>query len=152
MVNHGDVSRRENLVSQCLEEINRKLLRVLARKLGKMSLVLDVDATAIKTGKRTATITYKDYRGRQFTAANVFVELRAFVASEFRNGNEPSSKDVMPYSERCRANMPERTHISTVSAEAAYYQSDVLKWCIDNGSNFAIRAIRDTEVMRVIAD
>ena len=44
------------------------------------------------------------------------------------------------------------THIGTVRADAAYYQRDVLKWCIGNGSNFAIRAGKDPEVMRVISE
>jgi hypothetical protein len=39
-----------------------------------------------------------------------------------------------------------------VRADAAYYEKDVLNWCIDNGSTFAIRAGRDLEVMRVISE
>jgi len=103
MVNYGDVSRRENVVLHGLEDVNRDVLGVLAHKLKKSCLTLDIDATIVKTGKRTARITYKKYRGYQPQLAYL-PELRAFVASEFRNGDVPCTKDVVPYLERCRGN------------------------------------------------
>jgi len=150
-VEHDCGGGLENVVLQGLELVNRKLLGVLARHIKKTGLTLDIDATVIKTEKGTAKITYKGFPGYQPQLAYL-PELRAFSASEFRSGDVPSSKDVVPYLERCKANMPEGTRIGTVRADAAYYQRDVLKWCIDNGSHFAIRAGRDLEVMRVISE
>lgn len=148
-VEHDWGGGRENVVLQGLERVNRKLLGGLARHLKKSALILDIDATVIKTDKRTAKITYKGFPGYQ-PQLGYLPELRAFVGSDLRNGEVPSSKDVVPYLEHCKANMPEETHIRLLRADAAYYQKDVLKWCEDNGIDFAIRAVRDLEVMRVI--
>jgi hypothetical protein len=150
-VEHDFGGERENIILQGLERVNRKLLGGLARHLKKSGLILDVDATVVKTGKESAKLTYKGVRGYQPQLAYL-PELRSFVASEFRNGDVPSSKDVLPYLEHCKANMPDGTHVRLVRADAAYYQRDVLKWCLDNGSEFAIRAARDTEVIRVIRE
>ena len=148
-VRHSHGGGLENVTLQGVEEVNRKLLGILARKLNKKSLTLDIDASIVKTGKSTARITYKNYRGYQ-PQLGYLAELRTFVASEFRNGDEPSSKDVVPYLQRCKAGMPEGTSIGVVRADAAYYQRDVLKWCKNNGSDFVIRAYRDSGVMPAV--
>ena len=122
---------------------------MLCGTLGKQKLILDVDATAIPSDKRTARMTYKGFRGYQ-PQLGYLPELRAFVASSLRLGNVPSSKDVVSYLEHCKANMPEGTSIGLVRGDAAYYQREVLKWCKDNRSDFAIRAIREPELMRVL--
>mgnify|MGYP000641173604 CR=1 FL=1 len=148
-VEHDCGGERENVVLQGLERVNRKLLGGLARHLKKSGLILDIDATVVKTGKRSAKMTYKGFAGYQ-PQLGYLPELRSFVASDLRNGDVPSSKDVMSYLERCKGNMPEGTHVRLVRADAAYYQKEVLKWCFDNGSEFAIRAVRDPEVMAAI--
>jgi hypothetical protein len=79
-VEHAEGGGRENVVLQGLELVNRKLLGVLARKLKKTSLILDVDATVVKTDKGTAKITYKGFPGYQ-PQLGYLPELRAFVAS-----------------------------------------------------------------------
>ena len=148
-VEHDRGGGLENVALQGVKRVNRELLGVLSRLLKKTSLILDVDATLVKAKKRTAKSTYKGFRGYQPQLAYL-PELRAFLGSELRPGNEPSSKDVLSYVEDCNANMPAGTHIRLLRADAAYYQREVLKWCVDNGINFAIRAVRDSEVMRAI--
>jgi len=148
-VEHESGGGLENVVLQGIKRVNRELLRVLAGLLKKTSLIVDVDATLVKAKKRTARITYKGFPGYQPQLAYL-PELRAFLGSQLRPGNEPSSKDAVDYLEDCKASMPEGTHIRLLRADAAYYQREVLKWCLDNGIDFAIRAVRDSEVMRAI--
>lgn len=148
-VDHDHGGGLENVALQGVKRVNRELLGVLARLLKKTGLILDVDATLVKAKKRTAKRTYKGFRGYQPQLAYL-PELRAFLGSELRPGNEPSCKDVLDYIKDCKANMPEGTHIRLLRADAAYYQREVLKWCVDNRINFAIRAVRDSEVMRAI--
>jgi hypothetical protein len=148
-VDHDDGGGRENVALRGIRRVNRELLRVLSGLLKKTSLIVDVDATLVKTKKRTASITYKGFPGYQPQLAYL-PELRAFLGSELRPGSEPSSKDVVSYLEDCRASMPDGTHIRLLRADAAYYQREVLKWCVDNDIDFAIRAVRDSEVMRAI--
>lgn len=148
-VRRGNVSRRENVVLYGIKRVHRELLGILARLLKKTRLILDVDATVIKTRKRTARICYKGFPSYQPQLAYL-PELRAFLSSQFRVGSEPSSKEVLGYLEDCKASMPEGTSISLLRGDAAYYQQDVLKWCVKNEIDFAIRAVRDDAVMREV--
>lgn len=145
MVTRGDTSRRENVVLCGLKRVHRELLGMLAGQLNKKHLILDVDATVIKTKKRTARICYKGFPSYQPQLAYL-PELRAFLGSQLRPGNEPSHKEVVGYLDDCKASMPEGTSISLLRGDAAYYQDDVLKWCVDNDIDFAIRAVRDVAV------
>ncbi|MCD6326796.1 IS1380 family transposase, partial [bacterium] len=53
-------------------------------------------------------------------------ELRAFVVSDFRIGNESYSKAVVSCLEHCKANMPDGTRIRMVRGDAAYCQRAVM--------------------------
>ena len=140
----------QNVTLQGLERVNRELLGGLARAMKKTGLILDIDATVIKTAKRTAKIAYNGIRGYQPQLA-FLPELRAFVVSDFRIGNEPCSKAVVSYLEHCKANMPDGTHIRMVRGDAAYYQRAVMNWCKDNGSAFLIRAGKNNNVMQAMS-
>jgi hypothetical protein len=148
-VTRGHRGSRENVVLGGIKRVNQELLGFLARLHKKTRLVVDVDATLIKTKKRSARITYKGFSGYQPQLAYL-PELRAFLCSQLRPGNCPSSKDVLSYLEDCVASMPVGTSISLLRADAAYYQRDVIKWCVGKRIDFVIRAVRDEEVMRAI--
>ena len=148
-VEHDNGGSRENVALHGVRRVNRELLGELARLQKKTSLILDVDATLIKTKKRTATCTYKGFRGYQPQLAYL-PELGAFLGSELRPGNMPCSKDALSYLEDCKASMPVGTHIRLLRGDAAYYQRDVLKWLKENRINFTIRAIKDPELKRTI--
>jgi len=139
----------QNVALQGLERVNRELLGYLARAMKKTGLIVDINATVVKTAKRTAKIAYNGVRGYQPQLA-FLPELRAFVASDFCIGNEPCSKAVVSYLEHCKVNMREGTHVRMVRGDAAYYQRAVMNWCKDNGSDFLIRAGKNTDVMRAI--
>ena len=149
MVTRGDTSRRENVVLGGIKRVHRELLGILAGLLNKKRLILDVDATVIKTRKRTARICYKGFPSYQPQLAYL-PELRAFLGSQLRPGNEPSDKEVVGYLDDCNASMPEGTSISLLRGDAAYYQQDVLKWCVENDIDFAIRAVRDDAVAQAV--
>ena len=148
-VEHDHGGGRENVTLHGIKRVNRELLGELARLLKKTSLILDIDATLIKTKKRNATCTYRGFRGYQPQLAYL-PELGAFLGSELRPGNMPCSKDVVSYLDTCRASMPVGTHIRLLRGDAAYYERDVLKWLKDNRINFTIRAVKDPEVKRAI--
>jgi len=150
-VEHEWGGQDENVLLQGLERVNRKLLGVLVRHVNKKELTLDIDATVVGTEKRGARATYLGGRGYQPQLGHL-AELRSFLVSNLRNGDVPSSKDVLPYLEACKANMPEGAHIGLLRADAAYYQRDVLKWCVENGSDFLIRAGRDLATIRAIRE
>lgn len=148
-VTRGHRSSRENVTLRGIKRVHRELLGVLARLLKKRRLVLDVDATIVRTKKKTARICYKGFPSYQPQLAYLS-GLRVFLGSQLRPGNDPSSKDVLDYLDDCMASMPDGTSISVLRADAAYYQRDVLRWCLDNGIDFVIRAGRDEAVMKEV--
>jgi hypothetical protein len=148
-VEHANGGGLENVTLVGVKRANRDLIGFLADLLKKTRLILDVDATLLKTKKRSANYTYKDFKGYQPQLAYL-PDLGVFINSELRPGNQPCSKDMVSYLDNCKAMMPKGTSIGLLRADAANYQRGVLKWCLKHGIDFAIRAGRDAEVMRVM--
>lgn len=98
-------------------------------------LTLDIDATAIESGKQSATYTYKDFKGYMPIVGHVdqFV-----VGEEFRHGHVAPATNNLEFIKHCLLQMPEKHPITAIRADSASYQAEILNFCYDNKLEYAI--------------
>lgn len=119
-----------------LTRVNNELLNqhLSTHKAGG-ELTLDIDATAIESGKQSAVYTYKGFTGYMPIVGHVdqFV-----VAEEFRAGNVAPAANNLEFIKTCLLQMPEAHPITAIRADSASYQADILNFCHNNKLKYAI--------------
>jgi hypothetical protein len=132
-----------------MEEIVRKLLKIRLNKDFSTEYTLDIDATAIKSEKKEAKMTYKGFKGYMPMLGHL-AENGMVVGWEFREGNESPNSRNLEFIKKCVANMPKGKKVKYLRADSATYQSEVYNWCEENDVLFAIGGRLDASTRRMI--
>jgi hypothetical protein len=118
-------------------EINRTVLSASLHKCQEVTL--DIDATEICSANRDAKYTYNKNQGFMPMVGHI-AETGQIVASDFRAGNVAPAKDNMAFIEQCQQALPKGVSITHLRIDAAGYQTAIIRHCLDQGIEFAIRA------------
>jgi hypothetical protein len=118
-------------------EINRSLLSASLHK--RQEVTLDIDATEICSAKRDAKYTYNKNQGYMPMVGHI-AETGQIVASDFRAGNVAPAKDNMAFIKQCQQALPNGVSITHLRIDAAGYQTAIIRHCLDQEIEFAIRA------------
>jgi len=118
-----------------LKCVNNCLLHSYLASLKQGNLVLDIDATAIESGKQAAKYTYKGFRGYMPIVGHVG---QFIVGEEFREGNISPADRNLEFIKHCLVQMPQEHKITAIRADAASYQAEIINFCNENKLEYAI--------------
>jgi hypothetical protein len=123
-----------------LAAVQEQLLRVLQQRARQVHATLDVDATVIASGKRTALPVYEGGTGYQ-PLQTWWAEQGVWVQSQFRDGNVPAQSGVLEIVQQSVARL-RGLGVSefAVRSDSAGYQHAVLDWLRAQRIPFAISA------------
>ena len=130
-----------------IENINQNLLKRYLNRIEE-PLVLDIDASVIKSHKSTAAYTYKMFPG--FTPMIGHINGGYIIHSEFRSGNIAPADHNLTFIQRCEEQLPKEEKIAYVRADSASYQAELFDYCQDNNMIYAIGAHLDSAVLKNI--
>ena len=106
-------------------------------------ITLDVDATVAKTYKRNALETYKGGKGYQPMQA-IWAEKQVIIRDQFRDGNVNAAAHGLPFLKQCEKNLPRQKNNKKIKlrirSDGAWYQHDIMEYCIKQGYEFSISA------------
>lgn len=91
---------------------------------------VDLDATVVESGKRTAYRAYTGERGYQPVVA-IWAEARAVLATEFRDGNVPAGKDPLDCARLAFAELPAEIRERAFRSDSACDNQELLAWLDD---------------------
>lgn len=128
---------------------NKRLLKRGLKRSGIRNFTLDIDATAIKSEKREAKMTYKGFRGYMPLVGHLG-ENALVVGAEFREGNESPGAGNLSFIRHCISGMPRGKRIRRFRADSASYQADIINFCTEKKIEFAIGAKLDSAVKSLI--
>jgi len=132
-----------------LEKVNRKLLKQAMKYDGLTGYTLDIDATGIEAEKKTATMTYKGFKGYMPIVAHL-AENALVAGDEFREGNVSPASRNLAFIKHCVRQMPTGKRITALRSDSAAYQAGIINYCEQEGIRFAIGADLDEAVVRAI--
>ena len=130
-----------------IENINQNLLKRYLNRIEE-PLVLDIDASVIKSHKSTAAYTYKMFPG--FTPMIGHINGGYIIHSEFRSGNIAPADHNLTFIQRCEEQLPKEEKIAYVRADSASYQAELFDYCQENNMIYAIGAHLDSAVLKNI--
>ena len=78
-------------------------------------------------------------------------ETEQVVSVDFRDGNEPPNKDNYEFIRQCEEELPHGVSVIKVRIDAAGYQASIIKYLMETGKRFAIRAKMDTTLKESIS-
>jgi len=110
---------------------------------------LDVDTTVIEADKKEAQWTYKKVKGYQPILA-FLAETPLCLAYEFREGNVSAGAQALSFLKKCTQVLPSGKKITHLRSDSAFYQAEVINWCIEKGIKFTITADQDAAVKEAI--
>jgi len=73
------------------------------------------------------------------------------VACDFRQGNTSPSKQNLEFIQQCQKALPQGSDVGALRIDAAGYQTNIIKYCDQQGIKYAIRA-RMTKAVRAQLD
>ncbi|MGI6496672.1 MAG: hypothetical protein ACOX5G_11430 [Kiritimatiellia bacterium] len=91
---------------------------------------VDLDATIVESNKRSATVAYTGERGYQPVVA-VWAEAGVVLATEFRDGNVPASKDPLRCARLAFAELPPSVRVFGFRGDSACDNNDLYGWLED---------------------
>lgn len=118
-----------------LTRVNNDLLHTYFANREPGPLVLDIDATAIESGKRDAKYTYKGFKGYMPIVGHVD---QFIIGEEFREGNIAPADRNLEFIKYCLLQMPQEHKITAIRADSASYQAEIINLCHDNNLEYAI--------------
>ena len=86
---------------------------------------------------------YKKHTGYTPMVGHI-AETEQVVSVDFRDGNEPPNKDSYEFIRQCEEELPHGVSVIKVRIDAAGYQASIIKYLMETGKRFAIRAKMDT--------
>lgn len=113
-------------------------------------VTLDIDATEIVSNKADAQWTYNKNKGYMPMVGHVS-ETGQVVACDFRQGNASPSKQNLEFIQQCQNALPQGCSVGALRIDAAGYQTNIIKYCDQQGIKYAIRA-RMTKAVRAQLD
>lgn len=102
---------------------------LMQRHKGQDVAALDMDATLVETNKDDALFCYDGYKAYQ-PLSTWWAEQGVVVHTEFRDGNVPSGFEQLRVLKEALKCMPEGVKKVWVRSDAAGYQHDLLKYCV----------------------
>jgi post-segregation antitoxin (ccd killing protein) len=118
---------------------NRALVANLQRGARETTATLDVDATLVESHKDAATVAYDGTRGYQPVVV-LWAEQDVILHDEFRDGHVPAGCGNVRVLKQAVANLPQRVTQIRLRADSALYETEVLRWCEQEGIEYAISA------------
>jgi len=131
---------------EAIRKVDEETAEAIWKRLATPEYTLDVDATVIEAEKKEAEWTYKKVKGYQPLIA-FLAENGVLLAHEFRQGNVPAQGGGLKFLKRCLRLCPK---IRRLRSDSAFYQAEIINWCVKNGMEFTITADQDVGVKEVI--
>lgn len=113
--------------------------RALAAQGNCTTATVDVDATIQGSEKKEAKFHYEGERGYQPSIAT-WVEQDVILATEFRDGNVPATKELLGFIKKAFAELPDTVHSRRMRSDSAAHQTEILVWAIEQLIEFTISA------------
>ena len=119
--------------------VNAELIGRLQEERAEKTATLDIDATILKSSKRSAQRTYEGPRGYQPVVV-LWAEQGVVVADEFRDGNVPAGCGNVRVLARAVSQLPPLVERIYLRADSALYDHEVMDFCEERGIGYAISA------------
>jgi len=119
--------------------VNAALICRLQEERPSATATLDLDATILESGKRSAERTYEGTRGYQ-PALVLWSEQDVVVADDFRDGNVPAGCGNVRVLEQALSHLPPGVERIYLRADSALYEHEVMEFCESRGIGYAISA------------
>ena len=136
----GDWLRRMGAQPQIRDawvKVNQALLQSALHRCKQVTL--DIDATEIVADKADAAWTYNKNKGFMPMVGHI-AEIGQVAAVDFRQGNVPPAQDNLGFIQQCQRSLPAGCTVKALRIDAAGYQTGIIKYCDENGIEYAIRA------------
>lgn len=129
-----------------MRRLNEHLCRVVLNRSETQEFTLDIDATFIKTEKKTAKMNYQGDTAFE-PLLGYLAEPGLCVACDFRNGNVPPGEGIEPMLRRVhRLVSGQGKKLRYLRSDSAGYQADIINTCRDLKVTFTITADQDAAV------
>lgn len=139
----------ESALLQGLGSVNSHLVGYLQKRCPESVATLDVDATILASGKRSARPTYDGRRGYQPVLA-LWAEQDVVVAEEFRDGNVPAGSGNLRVVQKAVGALPEGVEQVFLRGDSALYEHDLMDWLDEQCIGFSISADMSTQLRGAI--
>ena len=133
----GQVSyiQAESEALRGLAAVNRGLVREIGSRCGEQRIAtIDLDGTVIESFKREARRTYEGTTGYQPMLA-LWAEMDLAVADEFRDGNVPATKALLPVAQRAFQALPDSVNEFYFRGDSGCWERSLVNWLRDENRN-----------------
>jgi hypothetical protein len=114
-----------------LAAVNNELVREIGRRCPDQRIAtIDLDATVIESFKREARRTYEGTTGYQPMLA-LWAEMDLAVADEFRDGNVPATKALLPVAQRAFQALPDSVNEFYFRGDSGCWERSLVNWLRD---------------------
>jgi len=130
-VNQVSYIPAESVSLQGLAQVNAALVKEIGRRCPDQRIAtIDLDATVIESFKREALRTYEGTTGYQPMMA-LWAEMDLAVADEFRDGNVPAAKALLPVAQRAFQALPESINAFYFRGDSGCWERSLVNWLRD---------------------
>ncbi len=121
----------ESAALRGLAQVNGDLVREIGRRCPDQRIAtIDLDATVIESFKREARRTYEGTTGYQPMLA-LWAEMDLAVADEFRDGNVPATKALLPVTQRAFQALPDSVKEFYFRGDSGCWERTLVNWLRD---------------------
>jgi hypothetical protein len=121
----------ESTALRGLAQVNRDVVREVGNRCPDQRIAtVDLDATVIESFKREAQRTYEGSTGYQPMLA-LWAEMDVVLADEFRDGNVPATKALLPVTQRAFQALPEAVKEFYFRGDSACWDRALVNWLRD---------------------
>jgi hypothetical protein len=121
----------ENEALRRLAAVNRDLVGEIGRRCADQQIAtIDLDATVIESFKREARRTYEGTTGYQPMLA-LWAEMDLALADEFRDGNVPATKALLPVTQRAFQALPDTVREFYFRGDSGCWERTLVNWLRD---------------------
>jgi len=114
-----------------LAQVNRDLIQELGRRCPDQRIAtVDLDSTVIESWKREAQKTYQGVTGYHPMLA-LWAEMDLALADEFRDGNVPATKALLPVTQRAFQALPETVNEFYFRGDSGCWERTLVNWLRD---------------------
>jgi hypothetical protein len=121
----------ESVALRGLAQVNDALVGEIGRRCPDQRIAtIDLDATVIESFKREARKTYEGTTGYQPMLA-LWAEMDLAVADEFRDGNVPATKALLPVAQRAFQALPDSVNEFYFRGDSGCWERTLVNWLRD---------------------
>jgi hypothetical protein len=118
----------ESAALRALAQVNGDLVREIGRRCPDQRIAtIDLDGTVIESFKREARKTYEGTTGYQPMLA-LWAEMDLAVADEFRDGNVPATKALLPVAQRAFQALPDSVNEFYFRGDSGCWERTLVNW------------------------